>query len=297
MQLVIHARRRSLGGFEVGRVLPFAQHRMVGPFVFFDHMGPIRFPPNIPHETDVRPHPHIGLSTITYLLDGEITHRDSLGVEKVIRPGEVNWMTAGRGITHSERFEGMRERGGAMDGIQAWVALPAEHEETEPAFDHYVREDLPALEDRGVALRLIAGEAYGARSPVKTFSPVFYAHVTMHDGGVVAAPADYSERAIYVARGLVECDGQLCDEGQMLVFAKGEAAEVRAHGPVEAMLLGGEPVGPRHIWWNFVSSRPERIEQAKSDWQAGRIPLPPDDKDEFIPLPEEPPPPKPEPMS
>ena len=297
MQLVIHARRRSLGGFEVGRVLPFAQHRMVGPFVFFDHMGPITFPPHIPQGTDVRPHPHIGLSTITYLLDGEITHRDSLGVEQVIRPGEVNWMTAGRGITHSERFDGMRERGGTMDGIQAWIALPAEHEETEPAFDHYAGDELPALQERGVSLRLIAGEAFGARSKVRTFSPVFYAHATLHDGGLVAAPPDYSERAIYVARGLVECENQLFDEGQMLVFAKGEAAEVRAHGPAEVMLLGGEPVGPRQIWWNFVSSRPERIEQAKADWQAGRIPLPPHDKDEFIPLPEEPPTPKPEPMS
>ena len=297
MQLVIQARRRSLGGFEVGRVLPFAQHRMVGPFVFFDHMGPVVFPPDIPHDTDVRPHPHIGLSTITYLLDGEITHRDSLGVEQVIRPGEVNWMTAGKGITHSERFDGMRATGGPMDGIQAWIALPAEHEETQPAFDHYVQADLPAIEARSVSLRLIAGEAFGARSPVTTFSPVFYAHASLHDGGLIAAPEDYSERAIYIARGLVECEGQLFDQGQMLVFAKGEAAEVRAHGPAELMLLGGEPVGPRLVWWNFVSSRQERIEQAKADWRAGRFALPAHDKDEFIPLPEEPPTPKPEPMS
>ena len=297
MQLVIQARRRSLGGFEVGRVLPFAEHRMVGPFVFFDHMGPIVFPPNIPQGTDVRPHPHIGLATITYLLDGEITHRDGLGTLQVIRPGEVNWMTAGRGITHSERFEGMRAAGGRMDGIQAWVALPEAHEEAEPAFDHYAGEDLPALEERGVSLRLLAGEAYGHKSRVKTFSPVFYAHATLHDGGQVAAPPDYSERAIYIARGLVEAEGELYDEGRMLVFAKGEAAEVRAHGPAEVMLLGGEPVGPRHIWWNFVSSRPERIEQAKADWKAGRMPLPAHDSGEFIPLPEEPPTPKPEPMS
>jgi hypothetical protein len=270
---------------------------MVGPFVFFDHMGPIAFPPNIPHETDVRPHPHIGLSTITYLLDGEITHRDSLGVEQVIRPGEVNWMTAGRGITHSERFDGMRASGGAMDGIQTWVALPAEHEETEPAFDHYAQDELPTFREPSVSLRLIAGEAFGARSKVKTFSPAFYAHATLHDGGRIAAPSGYAERAIYVARGLVESENQLFDEGQMLVFAKGEAAEVRAHGPAEVMLLGGEPVGPRHIWWNFVSSRPERIEQAKADWRAGRIPLPPHDSGEFIPLPDEPPPPAAEPMS
>ena len=297
MPLVIHARRRSLGGFDVGRVLPFAQHRMVGPFVFFDHMGPVTFPPHIPPGTDVRPHPHIGLATLTYLLDGEITHRDSLGVEQVIRPGEVNWMTSGRGISHSERFDGMRASGGTMDGIQAWVALPAEHEEVEPAFDHYAGDDLPALKDRGVSLRLLAGEAFGAKSKVKTFSPVFYAHATLHDGGLIAAPSGYSERAIYVARGLVECENQLFDESQMLVFAEGEAAEVRAHGPAEIMLLGGEPVGPRHIWWNFVSSRPERIEQAKADWKAGRIPLPPHDSGEFIPLPDEPPTPAPEPMS
>ncbi len=297
MQLVIQARRRSLGGFEVGRVLPFAPHRTVGPFVFFDHMGPVVFPPNIPQGTDVRPHPHIGLSTITYLLDGEITHRDSLGVEQVIRPGEVNWMTAGRGISHSERFDGMRAAGGRMDGIQAWIALPDGQEEVEPAFHHYEGDDLPALESRGVSLRLLAGEAYGHKSRVQTFSPVFYAHASLHDGGVVTAPSDYSERAIYIARGLVESEGELFDEHQMLVFAPGEAAEVRAHGPAEVMLLGGEPVGPRLIWWNFVSSRAERIEQAKADWQAGRIPLPAHDNNEFIPLPEDPPTPRPEPMS
>ena len=297
MQLVIQARRRSLGGFEVGRVLPFAQHRMVGPFVFFDHMGPVTFPPGIPHDTDVRPHPHIGLSTITYLLEGEITHRDSLGVEQVIRPGEVNWMTAGRGITHSERFDGMRASGGRMDGIQAWVALPEAHEETEPAFDHYAGDDLPAVEARGVSLRLLAGEAFGHKSRVKTFSPAFYAHASVHDGGLVAAPSGYSERAIYIVRGLVESEGQLYDERQMLVFAPGETAEIRSHGPAEVMLLGGEPVGPRHIWWNFVSSRPERIEQAKADWRAGRMPLPAHDHDEFTPLPDEPPTKRPEPMS
>ena len=297
MQLVIQARRRSLGGFEVGRVLPFAQHRMVGPFVFFDHMGPVTFPPGIPHDTDVRPHPHIGLSTITYLLDGEITHRDSLGVEQVIRPGEVNWMTAGRGITHSERFDGMRASGGLMDGIQAWVALPEADEETEPAFDHYTGSDLPLVEARGVSLRLLAGEGFGHKSPVKTFSPAFYAHASLHDGGTVAAPSGYSERSIYIVRGLVESEGRLFDEHQMLVFAPGDAAEIRAHGPADVMLLGGEPVGPRHIWWNFVSSRPERIEQAKADWRAGRIPLPAHDHDEFIPLPDEPPTPTPEPMS
>ena len=297
MLLVIPARRRSLGGFEVGRVLPFAQHRMVGPFVFFDHMGPVVMPPDIPHDADVRPHPHIGLSTVTYLFEGEITHRDSTGAQQAIHPGEVNWMTAGRGITHSERFDGMRARGGEMHGVQTWVALPEADEETEPGFDHYAGEDLPTFTEPGVLLRLIAGQAFGARSPVRTFSPLFYAHGALHDGGRVAAPADYSERAIYVARGLVEAEGRLFDTGEMLVFAPGESAEVRAHGPADVMLLGGEPVGPRHIWWNFVASRPERIEQAKADWQAGRIPLPPNDRDEFIPLPDEPPTPKPEPMS
>lgn len=297
MELLIQARRRSLGGFDVGRVLPFAQRRMVGPFVFLDHMGPVAFPAPIPRETDVRPHPHIGLSTITYLFEGEMTHRDSLGSEQVIRPGEANWMTAGRGITHSERFDGMRAVGGRLNGIQTWVALPVAAEETDPGFDHYAEAQLPAWSESGAALRLIAGSAFGGSSGVKTFSPLFYVHASLDPGARIGLPAGHPERAAYVARGRVEVDGREYVHGDMPVFAPGEAPTLRAIDPSEVMMLGGEPVGPRHIWWNFVSSRSERIEQAKADWSAGRFPLPPNDHAEFIPLPEEPSPAGPEPMS
>lgn len=297
MELLIQARRRSLGGFDVGRVLPFAQHRMVGPFIFFDHMGPVTFPAPIPHETDVRPHPHIGLSTITYLFDGEITHRDSTGVEQVIHPGEVNWMTAGRGITHSERFDGMRASGGHMDGIQAWVALPDEAEETDPGFDHYAQNELPAWTEPGAAMRLIAGSAFGATSKVKTFSPLFYVHAHLDPGARVGLPDGHSERAAYVARGRIEAEGREYVHGDMLIFGSGESPTLEAVEPSEVMLLGGEPVGERHIWWNFVASSKDRIEEAKADWRAGRFALPQSDHDEFIPLPEEPPPARPEPMS
>jgi redox-sensitive bicupin YhaK (pirin superfamily) len=297
MELVIQAQRHSLGGFEVGRVLPSAQRRQIGPFVFFDHMGPVTFPANIPHDADVRPHPHIGLTTITYLLDGEITHRDSLGFEQPIRPGEVNWMTAGRGITHSERFDGMRAAGGLMDGIQAWVALPDSAEEAEPGFDHYQAETLPVFTDNGVVARLIAGSAHGETSAVRTFSPLFYIHAQMQPGGRIGLPAEPSERAAYVARGRIEADGREWVHGDMLIFAPGETPVVQALEPSEVMLLGGEPVGPRHLWWNFVSSSRERIEQAKADWRAGRFALPPTDNREVIPLPGEPPPATANPMS
>jgi redox-sensitive bicupin YhaK (pirin superfamily) len=296
MEMVIPARRRSLGGFEVGRVLPFAKRRMVGPFIFLDHMGPVDLPPDVPRSTDVRPHPHIGLSTVTYLFDGEITHRDSLGAEQVIRPGEVNWMTAGSGISHSERFDGMRGPGGRVEGLQAWVALPESDEEMPPAFDHYDAEELPLLSESGVAARLIAGSAFGLTSAVKTRSPLFYLDATLDAGARLGLPGGHKERAAYIARGRVEVDGHAYDAGQMLVFGTAEAPAIRALEPSRVMLLGGEPFGPRHIWWNFVSSRRERIEQAKADWQAGRIALPPHDRDELIPLPEEPKP-KPEPMS
>ncbi len=288
MELAIPARRRSIGSFEVGRVLPFARRRMVGPFVFFDHMGPVDLPPDVPRETDVRPHPHIGLSTVTYLFDGEMTHRDSLGIEQAIRPGALNWMTAGRGISHSERFDGMRRAGGRIEGIQAWVALPEADEEMAPAFDHYDTARLPMLEDAGLTARLIAGSAFGLASPAKIRSPLFYLHVRLEAGACIGLPPEYPERAAYLVHGRVEVDGRRYDPGQMLVFAKGETPVVRAVDPATLMLLGGEPLGPRHIWWTFVSSRKERIEQAKADWTAGRIELPPNDADEFIPLPEEP---------
>ena len=288
MELAIPARRRSIGSFEVGRVLPYAKRRMVGPFVFLDHMGPVALPPDIPRETDVRPHPHIGLSTVTYLFDGEMTHRDSLGIEQVIRPGALNWMTAGRGISHSERFDGMRDAGGRIEGVQAWVALPEADEEMAPAFDHYDAGQLPLLDETGVSARLIAGSAFGLTSPAKIRSPLFYLHVRLQPGAPFGLPTEYPERAAYVTHGRVSVDGQDYDAGQMLLFGRGETPLIRALEPATLMLLGGEPLGPRHIWWNFVSSRKERIEEAKADWAAGRIKLPPNDSGEFIPLPEEP---------
>lgn len=285
IDLVIPSRRHSLGAFDVGRVLPYAPHRTVGPFVFWDHMGPVTFPAGLTREADVRPHPHIGLSTVTYLFEGEITHRDSLATEAVIRPGEVNWMTAGRGITHSERFETLRERGGAMHGIQAWVALPAELEETAPAFAHHGPEDLPTYEGDGLWARLIAGEAFGAKAKVETHSPMFYVHWRLEAGAKAQLGAEYPERAAFVAEGAVEIAGRTFEDGQMIVFEPGEAVLVEALRPATIMLLGGESLGPRFIEWNFVSSSRERIDQAKADWRAGRMKLPDLDHDEFIPLP------------
>lgn len=287
LELVIEARRHRVGAMEVGRLLPFARRRMVGPFIFFDHMGPVDLAPGLPREVDVRPHPHIGLSTVTYLFDGEIMHRDSLGSRQAIRPGEVNWMTAGRGITHSERFERARREGGRMDGIQAWVALPREFEETDPAFSHHVAVQL----DENV--RLIAGEAFGKKSPVPVHSPLFYFHCELAQGASAELPAQYAERAAYVASGAIEADGQRIGAGQMAVFAAGAASPLRALTNAVVMLLGGEPLGERFIEWNFVSSSRERIEQAKADWRAGRMKLPDLDDAEFIPLPEPAPPPNP----
>jgi len=286
---VIDQRRRDIGGFEVGRVLPHAQRRMVGPFVFFDHMGPVDMPRGIARSVDVRPHPHIGLSTVTYLFDGEIMHRDSLGSEQPIRAGAVNWMTAGRGITHSERFEKARAEGGSMHGIQAWVALPQEMEEADPAFAHHPGADLPEHEEGGTWRRLIAGEAFGSKAQVKTHSPMFYLHCELQSGATAVLPSDHSERAAYVVSGSVESDGHAFHAGQMLVFAKSAPAMLTATTPARLMMLGGEPLGPRFIEWNFVHSSKARIEQAKADWRAGRMKLPDLDDKEFVPLPPDPP--------
>ena len=291
IEQVIDQRRRDLGGFEVGRVLPYAGGRMVGPFIFFDHMGPAAFEAGFPKSVDVRPHPHIGLSTLSYLFEGEMTHRDSTGVTQPIRPGEVNWMTAGRGVTHSERFEALRRHGGRMNGIQAWIALPLESEETDPTFDHYEATALPAWEGGGGWSRLIAGKAFGASSPVRTHSPLFYLHCALQADATAELPADYPQRAAYVAQGVVEADGREFHEGQMLLFAPGEPAVVKAVTPAVLMLLGGEPLGERFIEWNFVASSKARIEQAKADWRARRMKLPDADDKEFIPLPGDPPPP------
>ncbi|WP_298580059.1 pirin family protein [uncultured Luteimonas sp.] len=285
IELLIRQRSRDLGSFEVGRVLPFARRRMVGPYIFFDRMGPKRIAPGLPPEADVRPHPHIGLSTITYLFDGEIMHRDSVGSEQAVRPGEVNWMTAGRGITHSERFERLRAEGGPMDGIQAWVALPDSREETDPGFWHYPAQALPVFEDDGVTGRLIAGRLAGVESPVRVDSPQFYLHWQLGAGARVSLPAEYPERAVYVARGEVEIRGQRVEAGSMAVLAPGDAVTIEALTDAVLMALGGEPVGPRYIDWNFVSSSKERIEQARADWAAGRMKLPDLDDGEFIPLP------------
>jgi redox-sensitive bicupin YhaK (pirin superfamily) len=297
IEILIDARRRALGGgLEVGRILPWHKRRMVGPFIFFDHIGPTNFPPGAPRHMDVRPHPHIGLATITYLFAGEITHRDSLGFHQAIRPGEVNWMTAGRGITHSERFETLREHGGLIHGIQAWVALPEEHEETDPAFTHFDANDLPVRDIEDVTLRLIAGNAFGLTSKVPTHSRLFYCHAEMPDGTRIDMPNDYSERALFVAEGAVTIDGTALTSGQMAVISPGASTTIAATANTTVMMLGGEPLGTRYIDWNFVSSRKERIEQAKDDWRALRMPLPVDDDSEFIPLPGDPAP-APEPMS
>ena len=288
IDLVIEPRRKNLGGFEVARVLPFAQRRMVGPFIFFDHFGPVDLPKGIPPEVDVRPHPHIGLSTVSYLFEGEIMHRDSVGSEQAIRPGEVNWMTAGRGITHSERFEKARSQGGRMHGIQAWVALPLADEETEPCFAHHGADDLPTHEGGGLWARLVAGKGFGAKAKVKTHSPMFYAHWQLAAGAKAQLPAEYSERAAYVVSGAVEVEGSRHEAGRMLVFSPAQPVPFTALRPATLMLLGGEPVGERFIEWNFVSSSKARIEQAKSDWRAGRMKLPVHDDKEFIPLPDDP---------
>ena len=300
IELVIDGRKRDLGGFEVERILPYSRHRMVGPFIFLDHMGPAMFKPET--GIDVRPHPHIGLSTVTYLFEGEIVHRDNLGFTQAIRPGEVNWMTAGSGIVHSERTDPkILAHGGPMHGMQAWVALPNAAEETAPAFFHHEAEDLPTYESPdGLWARLIAGEAFGAKANVKTHSPMFYVHWRLQPGAKAQLGAEYPERAAFVAAGAVEVDGRVFKAGQMMVFEPGQPVLFTGVdlgvGAAQVMLLGGDPVGKRFIWWNLVSSSQERIEQAKADWKAGRMALPVDDDQEFIPLPEDPPPPA-EPMS
>ncbi len=287
IDLVIDQKRRSLGGFEVGRVLPDMKRRMIGPFIFFDHMGPMTLPKDDSHRFDVRPHPHIGLSTVTYLFDGEITHRDSVGSEQAIRPGEVNWMTAGRGITHSERFDHAHQVGGHIQGIQAWVALPNADEEIEPSFTHFGLASLPEFVEDGVWSRIIAGDSYGLRSDVRTSSPLFYVHQELAAGARTQLPHALA-RAAYVVRGSIEADRQTFTEGQMVIFTEGSPAEFTAASSATVMLLGGEPIGERFIEWNFVSSSRERIAQAKADWRAGRMKLPELDHNEFIPLPDDP---------
>ena len=303
IDIVIEAREAAISeAVKVKRILPFRLRRMVGPFIFMDHAGPISEAPSNPSTLDVLPHPHIGLSTVSYLFGGQVTHRDSLGVEQVIRPGEVNWMTAGRGIAHSERFEDPSSLKGGLEMIQTWVALPERDEEAAPSFDNYKPEQLPIFTEKGVWMRLIAGDAYGLRNEVKTRSPLFYLHVQLQNGATLALPKEHSERGFYIVRGSVEISGTRYRGGQMVVFAKGADPRIIAQEDTTLMMLGGEPLGDRFIWWNFVSSRRERIEQAKEDWKQGRIILPPNDNKEFIPLPDDKSkpagsPPKPEPLS
>jgi redox-sensitive bicupin YhaK (pirin superfamily) len=289
IERIIDKRTHDLGGgFVVGRILPFHARRMVGPFIFFDHMGPLELAPGIPRELDVRPHPHIGLSTVTYLYSGQITHRDSLGFEQEIRPGEVNWMTAGSGITHSERLEYARANGANMHGIQAWVALPVEDEETAPSFEHLEGADLPEWQEGGVRGRLIAGEVAGLRAATKVHSPTFYEHWRMEAGARRGVTQGYSERAVYCATGEIEVDGTRLAAGRMAVLGGTSGGAVHALQPSQVMVLGGEPIGERYLLWNFVSSSKARLEQAAEDWRQQRMKLPVGDDREFTPLPEKP---------
>jgi hypothetical protein len=283
---IIVPRLRDIGDFSVMRVLPAAARRMVGPFVFLDQFGPVTLPAG--KGMDVRPHPHIGLSTVTYLLKGAIVHRDSLGFEQSIEPGDVNWMTAGRGIVHSERSGAdLRRQSQSLYGLQSWVALPQRDEETDPAFLHYAGRTLPETHDGGVALKVIAGSIQGLTSPVKTHSDLFYGDVTLEAGARFVLDATYDERAAYLIEGTVEVAGTSFEQGRLLAFAKAGEVVLKALTPARLVVLGGEPMdGPRHVWWNFVSSRLERIEQAKADWQRDQFGVRIPGEHEFIPLPE-----------
>jgi redox-sensitive bicupin YhaK (pirin superfamily) len=285
VDLTIVPRARDLGGFEVRRVLPSSRRRMVGPFIFFDQMGPADFPPG--RGIDVRPHPHIGLATVTYLFAGTIVHRDSLGSLQAITPGAVNWMTAGRGIVHSERSDPEIRKGAEhLSGLQIWVALPERHEETAPAFTHYPAESLPETEGEGKRLRVVVGRAYGLVSPVETLSEMVYADASLAAGAALPLDPDHEERAVYLIEGTVAVAGETFEPAQMLVFRPGSRPTIEARTAARLVLIGGAPVGRRFIWWNFVSSRQERIEQAKNDWRNGRFEAVPGET-EFIPLPED----------
>lgn len=291
IETIIVPRARDLGGFEVRRALPAPKRQMVGPFIFFDQAGPAEFLTG--QGIDVRPHPHIGLATVTYLYRGEFHHRDSLGTDQMIYPDEVNWMIAGNGITHSERTSAETRRSpSSLFGIQTWVALPDEAEESDAAFEHHGKDQLPVLEGSGKTVRLILGNAWGERAPVKTFTNMFYADAVLEAGAVLPLPDDHEDRGIYVVEGSIDIAGDRFDSGKMMVFRPGDAMTVKAgDNGARIMLLGGDTLGgPRHIWWNFVASSKEKIDAAKEawaegDWAHGRFQLPPGDAEEFIPLP------------
>jgi redox-sensitive bicupin YhaK (pirin superfamily) len=283
---VLVPRERDLGGFSVRRALPAQERRAIGPFVFLDQMGPAELPAG--RGIDVRPHPHIGLATVTYLFDGAIVHRDGLGSVQTIRPGDVNWMTAGSGIVHSERSDPeLRKRPQRLFGAQAWVALPAEREEMAPAFAHHPARSLPTVEAHGATLRIVAGGLFGVRSPVEIASELFLADAALEPGASLSLGAEYEERGLHLVRGSIEIAGETFETGVLLALASGRSVAIRAPRGARLLLLGGARLdGPRHLWWNFVSSRPERIEQAKEDWREGRFGAVPGET-EFIPLPAE----------
>jgi redox-sensitive bicupin YhaK (pirin superfamily) len=286
IETVIVPRARDLGDFEVRRALPSAQRQMVGPFIFFDQFGPVLMKAG--KGMDVRPHPHIGLSTVSWLLDGIIQHKDSLGYDQPIKPGELNWMTAGKGIVHSERSPELdRKIDRKIYGIQSWVALPKQHEETQPGFEHVDAGVLPFLSDKLRQVRVIAGSMFGEKSPVNTHSDLFYADVTLDVGGRIPLPTEHVERGIYIVEGSVEVAGDVFEAGRLLVFHHKDPIVISSTFGARFMMLGGEPMdGPRYIWWNFVSSSKERIDAAKDDWARARFAIVPGDEKEFIPLPE-----------
>jgi len=292
IETLIIPRSRDLGSFSVRRALPAPKRQMVGPFIFFDQAGPAELLTG--QGIDIRPHPHIGLGTVTYLFAGDFHHRDSTGADQIIRPGELNWMVAGRGVSHSERTSAAARSGpNSLFGIQTWVALPERHEDMAPSFEHHDKAALPVITDRGVSVRLILGSAYGKVAPATVLSETFYADVQLASGALLPLPDDHEDRGIYIVEGAISVAGQDFEAPQMMVFRPGDKITVAAGARgARLMILGGATLGgPRYIWWNFVASSKERIEAAKADWRAGkwgegRFDLPPSDRDEYIPLPE-----------
>ena len=286
VSITINPKERDLGELTVRRFLPHSMQRKVGPFVFFDHMGPAQFAPG--QGVDIRPHPHVCLATLTYLFAGSIVHRDSLGFVQEILPGEVNWMTAGRGIVHSERTGTVaRSKGQQLHGLQLWVALPEGSEEVEPEFFHYEKDDIPQWQYEGSTMRLIAGTAFGESSPVRTFSRLFYLDVEIPQSGAVQLPDDYSERGVYVITGSLDFNGAHLTAGTMAVFDESVSVELNATEGSRLVMFGGDPITERYLEWNFVASTRARLEQARDDWRSGRFPVIPDDAQEYIPLPQE----------
>lgn len=292
IETIIIPRARDLGGFEVRRALPAPKRQMVGPFIFFDQMGPAEFLTD--QGIDVRPHPHIGLATVTYLYKGEFQHRDSLGTNQMIYPGEVNWMIAGNGVTHSERTSAeTRQTGSNLFGIQTWVALPEKDEDVDAGFEHHQKTALPFIEGEGKQVRLIIGNAWGEHAPTRTFSNMFYADAVLEAGAAIPLPDDHEDRGVYVTGGSIIVAGDVFEAGQMMVFRPGDAITLKAGDQgARLMLLGGDTLGQsRYLWWNFVASSQDKIDAAKEawragDWKSGRFTLPPDDNNEFIPLPD-----------